>query len=86
MHICVKEQQRRVEKIKENRDLSKITIDDVKIIGTSILKELFTWVDTSYMVHDNMSIQTGSVMLMVYRIVNYRSTKKKLNIKSLTES
>ena len=53
----------------------KNTIDDVRIIGISSLKKLFTWVHDAYAVHDNMISQTGGLMSMGCGMVHFRSTK-----------
>ena len=75
-----------MEKIKETHDLSKNTVNDVIIIGASILKELLTGVDAYYAVHDSMMSLIGGEMLVGYSMLHFRSTKQKLNTKSSTES
>ena len=53
--------------------------EDNQIIGCLNLKELFTLVDMSFAVHPNMQSHTGGDMSMVYVIINFCSSKQKLN-------
>ena len=64
----------------------KQTIDDPRIIGATSLEDLFTWVDASYGVHNNMRGQTGGCMSMGWGVMHGRSSKQKINTKSTTES
>jgi hypothetical protein len=64
----------------------KNTIDEPRIIGASSLKELYTWVDAAYAVHDNMRSHTGGAMSLGYGVIHCRSSKQKLNTKSSTEA
>ena len=72
-------------KIKETCDLSKKIIDDVRIVGASSPKKIFTWVHYDYVIHDNTSSQTGGVMFVGYGMVNFRSSNQKINTNSSTE-
>ena len=64
----------------------KQTINEVWIIGRSDISTIYTWVNLSYAVHDNMRSQTGGAMLMGYGLLHCRSSKQKLNTKSNCES
>ena len=50
------------------------------------LDKIFTWVDASYVVHHDMKSQDGSVVSMVLIVIHCRSSKQKLNMKSLMEA
>ena len=56
------------------------------MIGATSVKELYTWVDAAFAVHDNMRSQTGGGMSFGYGMVHCRSSKQKLNTKSSTEA
>lgn len=43
-------------------DFSRDTLEDHRVLGALSLEELFTWVDTSFVVHPNMRSHTGSTM------------------------
>jgi len=45
-----------------------------------------TWVDTVYAVHHDMKSHTGGVMTVGTGVLNAKSAKQKLNIKSSTEA
>ena len=61
------------------------TRSDVRLIGATSVKELYTWVGAAFAVHDNMRSQTGGVMSFGYGMVHCRSNKQKLTTKSSTE-
>ena len=42
----------------------KQTKDDTRIIAADNLGEMYTWIDASYAVHDNMRRHTGGVISM----------------------
>ena len=63
----------------------KETLQDPRIIGANSLHDLFTWVDASYAVHENMRGHTGGLMSFGNGVVHARSGKQKLNVKSSTE-
>ena len=60
--------------------------EDKRIIECFNLKSLFTWADVQFAVHPNMQSHTGLDMSMVYVIINFCSSKQKLNTESTTES
>ena len=60
--------------------------DDKRIIGWFNLKELSTWLYTSFAVHQNMRSHTWGAMYMGYGMIHFRSSKQKLNGKSTIES
>jgi hypothetical protein len=62
------------------------TIDEKRVIGAHNIQDLFTWVDASYAVHNNMRSHTGGCMSFGLGILHYLSTKQKLNVKSSTEA
>ena len=45
-----------------------------------------TWVNASYAVHDDMRGHTGGCITLGDGMIHYKSSKQKLNTKSLTES
>ena len=47
------------------------TVENVSIIGGFNIKDFFTCVDDSYVVHPNMRIQTGVVMSMGYGMLHF---------------
>ena len=61
-------------------------INDERIIGATTLRELFTWIDAAYAVHNNMRSHTGGAISMGYGIIHGKSGKQKINMKSSTES
>ena len=73
-------------KLKRVMTWLKQTKNDVRIIGAQSVKELFTWVDAAYAVHNNMRSQTGGNMSFGYGMIHCRSNKQKLNTKSSTEA
>ena len=72
-------------KMKRVLSFLKDTIDDVRIIGASSLRDLYMWIDASYAVHENMRGHTGGVMSFGTGVVHARAEKQKLNVKSSTE-
>ena len=64
----------------------KWTIDDVRIIGAQTLKDLYTWVDTAYDVHDDTKSHTSGAMSLGTGVIHTRLAKQKLNTKSSTEA
>ena len=75
-----------MKKLKRVIQYLKQTINDVRIIGCEDLKSVYTWVDAAYGVWLNMRSQMGGCMSMGIGMINYKSSKQKLNMKSLTES
>jgi hypothetical protein len=45
-----------------------------------------TWVDTAYAVHDDMKSHTGGIMSFGLGVLNVKSCKQHLNVKSSTEA
>lgn len=65
---------------------AKQTINDPRIIGVYSLKKLFSWIDASHAVHDDMKGHTGAASSFGIGVIGTKSTKQKLNTKSSTES
>ena len=61
------------------------TKGDVRVIGCDSLDNIFTWVDASFAVHNNMRSHTGGAMSFGWGVVHAKSSKQKLNTKSSTE-
>ena len=64
----------------------KGTIDDKRIIGASSLNEILMFVDAAYAIYDDMRGQTGGCMSMGWGVFHGRSSKQRINTKSLTET
>lgn len=64
----------------------KKTITDVRVIGAKSLSHLFTWIDASYAVHDNMRSHLGGIMSMGVGVMHAKSSMNKVNTKSTTEA
>ena len=47
-----------------------VTIDYVRIIGTSLLTQILTWIDAAYAVHDNMRSHMGGLISLGVGIVH----------------
>ena len=62
------------------------TIDLPRIIGAEDLGILQTWVDASYATHSDMRSHTGGVISLGHGVINSKSNKQKINIKSSTEA
>ena len=50
------------------------------------MTDLYTWIDTSHAVHQNMRGHTGGSISMGYSIIHGKGLKQKLNVKSSTEA
>ena len=50
------------------------------------MSNLFTWVDVSYAVHDNMRSHLGGMMSMGIGLIHKKSSMNKINTKSTTEA
>ena len=61
-------------------------IDDERVLAANSLTKLFTWVDDSYAVHDEMKNHAGGAMSFGCGVFGTKSTKQKTNSKSSTES
>ena len=65
----------------------KNTINDVRIIGATLVEDLYTCIDAAYGVHDsNMKSHTGGAMSLGLGTEHQKSSKQKLNMKSSTEA
>jgi hypothetical protein len=62
------------------------TIDDPFIIGADNMHTMYTWVDASYAVHDDMKSHTGGTISFGRGALMPTSEKHKLNTKSSTEA
>lgn len=62
------------------------TKNDPRIMGADSLKKLYSWIDASHAVHEDMKGHTGGATSFGTGVVNTKSTKQKLNTKSSTES
>ena len=62
------------------------TIDMPRIIGANSLRSFKTWVDAAYAVHDDMKSHTGGAMSFGTGVINAKSRKQRLNVKSSTEA
>ena len=62
------------------------SLDLPRIIGTDNMQTMHTWVNASYAIHNDMRGHTGGVISMGLGLVHHKSSKQKLNTKSLTES
>jgi hypothetical protein len=76
------------DRVKLRRVLEYIygTIDLTYTLGTDDLGVFCTWVDASFAVHPDMKSHTGGVMSFGTGGLLCKSSKQKLNTKSLTES
>ena len=73
-------------KLKRGLTFVKNIIKDKRIIGAKTLTDLYTWIYAAYAVHNNMKGHTGGAISMGYGIMHGKSLKKKINVKSSTES
>ena len=62
------------------------TKGDVRVIGCDSLKNLYTWIDASFAVHNNMRSHTGGTMSFGWGTIHAKSSKQKLNTKSSKEA
>ena len=62
------------------------TIEIPCIVGATSLHSFKTWVDAAYAVHDDMKSHTGGVMSFGTGVINEKSRKQRLNVKSSTEA
>ena len=73
-------------KLRRVLQYAKQTLHDHRVIGASSFNDVFTFVDASYGVYDNMRGVTGGCMSMGRGVFHARSSKQKLNTKSSTET
>ena len=76
-------------KLKRVLGFLKSTVHDVRVIGAGSLSEIYTWIDASYAVHDNLRSHTGGAISMGYEahgILHGKSSMQKMNVKSSTEA
>ena len=64
----------------------KRTIKDKRYISVDNINTLFTWVDASHAVHEDMKGHTGGVMSMGGGVLHCKASTQKNNTKSTTES
>lgn len=64
----------------------KQTKDDTQIITVDNIGEMYTWIDASYAVHNNMQGHAGSTISMGRGILHAKVSKQRLNVKSSTEA
>ena len=64
----------------------KSTINEKRKIGAQSLTNLYTWLDASYAVHDNMRSHMGEMMSLGNGIMHGKSAMNKINTKSTTET
>ena len=74
------------EKLQRLLDFVRATEDDRRIVGAQSLEEMFTWIDASYTVHPNMKSHTGVAISFGKGVIHAKSSKQKINTKSLTEA
>ena len=54
----------------------KHTINDIRIIGANSLQKIYTWVNASYDVHEDLKIHIGGAMSMGTGLLYQRSSKQ----------
>ena len=62
------------------------TLDLPRIIAADSLTMFKTWVDAAYAVHNDMKSHTGGAMSFGLGVLNAKSRKQRLNVKSSTEA
>ena len=62
------------------------TKGDIRTIGCDDIRKLYSWIDASFAVHNNMRSHTGGTMSYGWGIIHAKSSKQKLNTKSSTEA
>ena len=62
------------------------TLDDIRVIGATDLKSIYTWIDAAYAVNPDMKSQTGGTMSLGLGVLHAKCSKQKLNVKSSTEA
>ena len=62
------------------------TIEYKHVIIARNFSEVFTWIDESYAVHNNMRSQTSGAISMRYVIIHGETPKQKINVKISTEA
>ena len=63
----------------------KHTIQEKRIIGAVSLNKVYTWIDGSYAVHEDMKGHTGGAIYFGIGTVNASAQKQKVNTLSSTE-
>ena len=74
------------ETIEKDIKVFNSTLKEKRSFRATNLDKIFTWVDASYSVHHEIKSQDGSVVSMVLIVIHCRSSKQKLNMKSLIEA
>ena len=62
-------------KLKQGLQFVLCMINDERVIGATTLRELFTWIDAAYAVHNNMKTHTGGFISMGYGIIHGKRGK-----------
>ena len=62
------------------------TFEEKSSYGTTNINEIFTWVDVSYKINNDMRSQIGGAISMGLEVTHFRSVKNKLSTKIITES
>ena len=71
-------------KLKRCLGFSKTTMHDVRVIGAVLLCKLYTWIDASYSVHDNLQSHTGGqyqwdmMDMVLYKYSTWQSFNAKI--------
>ena len=73
-------------KLKRVLTFLNCTKDDIRKIGCSNLESIFTWIDASYAIHENMRSHTGGIISLGWGALHTKSSKQKLTVKSSTEA
>ena len=74
------------EKLRRALCYVKNTINDVQIIGAENMMDMYTWVDASYAIHDNMRGHTGGCMSLGHGVFHAKSSKQKINTKKFNRN
>jgi len=56
------------------------------VIDADIMQDMYTWVDTSYGIHDDLRSQTGEAMSFGEDFLHHKSSVHDLNTKSSIEA
>ena len=74
------------DKLKRCLGFLKGSINDKRVIGADSLRDLHVWIDASHAIHANMRGHTGGTMSMGRGTLHCKSSKQRLNTKSITKS
>jgi hypothetical protein len=73
-------------KLRRLLEYLKGKLDEFLTLGANNIGIMKTWVDTSYVVHNDMKSHTGGVVSFGQGAIMSKSSKQKLNTKSSTEA